>query len=630
MNLIRELNPYIGVKSMKELAQDSRGNYQRDLGRKPVNGQIKQHRFYLGTDKTVAQIRAIHLEQVWGGVEKRWKRSHGAFADLNEDEGPTWDTFSLQIAMAVAKGEKEVLIDPHADREISEFAHEPEMLSNWFCTLTQDFGGLPVTLVLASEQTTFEDGMRLRKKEAKRYGGIAQILRSEPTSQTLHQALDGYRDHLEKKYGLQGKAPRNEAALLKFHLENIPLNELTANRLELSQRFYEKRPTGQRGKMLKSRSCINQIKRIRDFVKWLNREPAFKWRRPYDFEWPKIKVQDTADELAARANPDQVQTYTIDELAILWEYALPSERAFMIFALNCTFARAEIGSLVRREIVLNKPHRKYGNVGNWIFKMRKKTKVYGEWELFPETVQAIEWVLKHRPESDKDNLFLDANGGLIIEYTSGGNANQTIPSAWQRLTDRVRKDHVEFKDIGFKFLRKTMTDWVRDEFGGEIANIFSFHGAVLPESDNIIEVYSNKPFWKVHQACGWVRQKLAPVFAKVSEPFPDQPEFVRPAISLGTIKEIKELAAQGLGPNAISNITGLSETTVRRYCRGVQSDGQITVRKLNRARKMKAQGYKVEKIAMTLDIPASVIRRLKIERPGDSPAAQDGGNDTAS
>ena len=380
--------------------------------------------------------------------------------------------------------------------------------------------------------------------------------------------------------------------------------------------------------MLKKRSCVNQIKRLRDFVKWLNRESAFKWRRPYDLDWPKIKVQDTADELAARANPDQVQTYTSGELAILWEYALPSERAYLIFALNCAFGRAEIGSLLQREITLNMAHRKYGNVGNWIFKVRPKTKVYGEWELFPETVQAIEWVLKHRPESEKDNLFLDANGGLIIEYTSGGNANQTIPSAWQRLTDRVRKDHAKFKDIGFKFLRKTMTDWVRDEFGGEIANIFSFHGAVLPESDNILEVYSNKPFWRVHQACGWLRQKLAPVFAKVPEPFPDQPEFARPAISIGTIKEIKELAGQGLGPNAVSNITGLPETTVRRYCLGVQSDGQITVRKLNRARKMKEQGYKVEKIAMTLEIPASVIRRLKIEDAELNPPAQTAGTPT--
>ena len=610
---------------MKELSQDSRGNRQRDLGRKYVDDKLKQHRFYLGKDESVAQIRALQLEQVWAAVEKRWKRYRGAMADLNEDEGPMWDTFSLQIGMAVAKGENEVLIDPHADPEISAFAHSPQMLADWFCTLTQDFAGLPVTLVLAGEQATFEDGMRFRKSAAERHAKLSQELRNEPTGQTLHQALDGYRVHLKNKYGIAGfgKATKNEATLLKFHLENIPLNELTANRLELFQRFYERRPDGQRKKMLKKRSCVNQIKRLRDFVKWLNREPAFKWQRPYDLDWPKIKVQDTPDEMAARANPDQVQTYTVDELTILWEYALPSERAFMIFALNCTFARAEIGSLLRREIVLNKPHRKYGNVGNWIFKMRPKTKVYGEWELFPETVKAIEWVLKHRPENEMDNLFLDANGGLIIQHTSGGNANQTIPSAWQRLTDRIRKDHSDFKDIGFKFLRKTMTDLVRNEFGGEIANIFSFHGSVLGEGD-ILEVYSNKPFWRVHQACLWLRQKLSPVFTKVSEPFPDQPEFVRPAISLGTIKDIKELASQGLGPNAISNITDLSETTVRRYCRGVQLDNQITVRVLNRARKMKEQGYKVEKIAMSLDLPASVVRRLKIEKSGEGSSPQDG------
>jgi hypothetical protein len=605
---------------MRELAEDSRGNKQRDLGRKVVNGQIKQHRFYLGTDKATAQIRAIHLEKTWECVQNRWKRERGAFADLNEDEGPTWDVLGLQIAMAVSKGEKEVLIDPHAHPEVSELAHEPEILAKWFVTLTQDFAGLPVNLVLATEQAVLDDGIRLRKKQAERLIETAQGLRGEPTSQTLHPALEGYRDHLATKYGLAGfgKVAGNETTLLKFHIDDISLNELTANRLELWQRFYENRPNGQRGKMLKKRSCVNQIKRLRDFANWLNKEPAFRWRRPYDLDWPQIKVRETGEELAARANPDQVQTYTLDELAILWEYALPSERAYLIFALNCAFARAEIGSLLQREIILNKAHRKYGTVGNWIFKVRPKTRVYGEWELFPETVHAIEWLLKHRPESAHDNLFLDANGGLIIESTRGGNANQAIPSAWQRLTNRVRKDHGQFKDIGFKFLRKTMTNLVRDEFGGEVANIFGFHGSVLGEGD-ILEVYSNKPFWRVHQACVWLRQKLAPLFAKVPDPFPDQPEFVRPAISLGKIKEIKDLASQGIGPNAISSITGVPETTVRRYCRGVQPNALISVRTLNRARKMRSQGYKIEKIATVLDIPMAVVRRLKIEKPEPSP-----------
>jgi hypothetical protein len=140
---------------MKELSQDSRGNRQRDLGRKYVDDKLKQHRFYLGKDESIAQIRALQLEQVWAAVEKRWKRSRGFLADLNGDEGPTWDTFGLQIGMAVAKGEKEVRIDPHAAPEISEFAHSPHLLANWFCTLTQDFAGLPVTLVLASEEATF-------------------------------------------------------------------------------------------------------------------------------------------------------------------------------------------------------------------------------------------------------------------------------------------------------------------------------------------------------------------------------------------------------------------------------------------------------------------------------------------
>jgi hypothetical protein len=111
---------------------------------------------------------------------------------------------------------------------------------------------------------------------------------------------------LKSKYGMAGfgKGVRNETALLKFHLENVPLHELTVNRLELTQRFYERRPNRQRGKMLKKRSCVNQIKRLRDFVKWLNREPALKWQRPYDLSrYAKVFSQDGAQ-------PEIIRKYT--------------------------------------------------------------------------------------------------------------------------------------------------------------------------------------------------------------------------------------------------------------------------------------------------------------------------------
>ncbi len=71
----------------KTLSQDSRGNFQRDLGRRSDG---RPQRFYLGKDESAAELRKLRLERLWAAVAT--------------NKG-TWDAFTLPVALAVASGD---------------------------------------------------------------------------------------------------------------------------------------------------------------------------------------------------------------------------------------------------------------------------------------------------------------------------------------------------------------------------------------------------------------------------------------------------------------------------------------------------------------------------------------------
>ena len=72
-----------------------------------------------------------------------------------------------------------------------------------------------------------------------------------------------------------------------------------------------------------------------------------------DYETQPLRVPLTHDELAAKLSPVQVKTYTVEQLAVLYDYASPMERLLMLLALNCGFGAAEVTSLQRSELFLD-------------------------------------------------------------------------------------------------------------------------------------------------------------------------------------------------------------------------------------------------------------------------------------
>ena len=74
-----------------------------------------------------------------------------------------------------------------------------------------------------------------------------------------------------------------------------------------------------------------------------------------------------------------------------------------------------------------------------IRRRRTKSDVYAEWELWPETCAALEY-LGRRP-NDTSYVIVNARGNLLVQGTAKGDENQTIKNHWDRLLERVDADH---------------------------------------------------------------------------------------------------------------------------------------------------------------------------------------------
>jgi Sigma-70, region 4 len=261
-----------------------------------------------------------------------------------------------------------------------------------------------------------------------------------------------------------------------------------------------------------------------------------------------------------------VETYSDAELVTLWKHAKPMQRLYMLLALNTGAGIAEVASLQTNEIRLDQPHRKFGETGNWIMRIRLKTSVYGEWKLWDQTADAIRWYMGVRPKSGQTALVLTEDGEPVADQTNGGNRAQTIPNTWGRVTLRVRKlEDEEFRKLSFNKLRKTAINAIRDIAGGETAGVFACHGKPVP-SDGLLDLYSNRDFRRVHDACVKWGERLAMMFAGVPEPFvAAKRKHQKPDAILEKRRRAVELRGQGKTLAQISDDMGLSIGAIRNH-----------------------------------------------------------------
>jgi DNA-binding NarL/FixJ family response regulator len=84
------------------------------------------------------------------------------------------------------------------------------------------------------------------------------------------------------------------------------------------------------------------------------------------------------------------------------------------------------------------------------------------------------------------------------------------------------------------------------------------------KEDELADLYTNRPFGKVFDALRRVEEYLKSVFeAAPGDPFSEAEERRSLNISLGMVKRIKQLHAEGLGVKEIAQRLRISATTVR-------------------------------------------------------------------
>jgi hypothetical protein len=115
------------------------------------------------------------------------------------------------------------------------------------------------------------------------------LLFGRTSCQSLHAALDAYLRWIQARCVTAERRPTAwcgtqewQIELLRAHLEDIPLSHLDTERAEELLEVIRLRPQGKRGKPVSISWTQSRIKRLRHFLKWLNKVPDFEWKRPAD------------------------------------------------------------------------------------------------------------------------------------------------------------------------------------------------------------------------------------------------------------------------------------------------------------------------------------------------------------
>jgi integrase/DNA-binding CsgD family transcriptional regulator len=520
------------VANQFKLTTDNRGRYRRqNLGKKLVEGNLTPATFFVGKDEREACRRVDLLEQMWEAVVNGWQ----------EAGSPFWKPLTYDIALAVARGERDIYIP------VPDWADSPNYQAGLLADLRSLFPFLNLSYQDGFAQGSAERVAERLQRDAQTLQDRARAIQGKATG-TLHQALDAYHAFTTAKYsGKSSLRPKQRlVALLKATHDDLPLEKLTADTLDNWLALWNKRPTGKKGTLALT-TCRNAQIALRAFFRWLARSEAFKWDMPRNYTFPRGRIDKLPTERVKRR-----LHFNRPELQIIWECARPLDRALILLALNCGFGPMEVATLRKEEIISGKTGRTF------IKRHRTKTGVYGEWELWPETLDALAY-LSQRP-NDTAYVVVNERGSPVFEGTAGGNSNQTLKNHWDRLMARVTADHPDFYTLPFKCLRKTGATFVRKLTSGEVASMYLAHGERSDDKDQLLSVYTTRPWRKVHRALTTLREKLLP-FLTVAEPWQE-------ATKLQKAKpQVLALRQQGKTYEEIAAEVGLSPGTVGKLCR---------------------------------------------------------------
>lgn len=506
------------------------GRFYRTIGKVVSDrGELVPRKFLLGTDEVLARAASARLERLWDEVVTGYQlavriNAFGSqFGQMNRivpelkiplsvNHGEAhWRPESLLIAEAVRKGLHEIAVEagPHCENPI-EYVERIVSLRRDFSIIS--FVPKTPQIYLAGQEL-LRKSAEVSVQESRTFAALGGIDPPTGITGTLYEAIEAYAEYApqqnQKEFGYREAAA---ARRLKNAHDDIPLSQFGLSSLEQIANYWKSRPIGKKtGKPITLDTVTNSIKVTKRFVQWLHRTDRFAWRKPEDVDHVlRCNVARLRSDSEIAALKDGVDIWTVAELATLYRHATDQDRLFILLGLNCGFSHAEACTLRHDEIESDGDDIR-------IKRIRRKSMVYGEFVLWPETVQAIEWFKgchKRVKSKHPDYVLITMEGALFDR--------QRITNGWNQLLNRVKTDHPSFRRLSFKFLRKTASQLIKDCSSSEISSVFLSHGHPVPK-DKLMDKYTNRPFdTKVTNAIRQVRKELQPMFDVAPTAFTQQ------------------------------------------------------------------------------------------------------------
>jgi hypothetical protein len=382
-----------------------------------------------------------------------------------------------------------------------------------------------------------------------------------PTGQTLHQALDAYRDYIDREYrdadgtiSDNGKTKLGQIKAIKSYLLDVDLAVLDYQGTDELFGVFRRRPPSKRyGTPMSKKSCTNYIGELGRFFRWLHLAGDFQWRKPEDYDLIRRTPRELDDD--AEKEAQDVPVWTIDQLQVLNKYATPIERIFLLLGLNCAYGADQAGRLRISHLHLD------GEVA-YIRRIRRKKKTRSIHVLWRQTADGLRWALERRrgQKVEGDNLLLTEKGQPYWRKTKGGNRSNAVPRLWADLLKRVRVDRPDFPMLPFNSLRDTSANMIRQMAGEEVASLHLAHKH--QSKDENLGRYTNPVRRKHFKALRRLERKLRPVLeAAGDEPWVRQPKSY---MGKAKVQELLKLRRQGMPPKAIAAKLDISVASVHR------------------------------------------------------------------
>jgi hypothetical protein len=334
-------------------------------------------------------------------------------------------------------------------------------------------------------------------------------------------------------------------------LPDVPVAQLNRDILTAIVSFFKKRPIAAKTKQpISVQTVKNTCRTLRQFCGWLY-SPAELWD---GFRgWEDCFKLDTDKLLTGKEQDEKakgIPTFTIPELCTLYANATTRTRAYILLALNTGATQKELATMRASVVHLDASPAH-------IARNRNKTGVYARWELWAETVKAYRpyfiaatdtegWKAQEGggnisglPEgwsfpAESEGLALLTDEGYPLVHHNGSTSatgrktkTDSVRLGWDRLYVKLRNAEkraakngetvTAIRKLGFKYLRKTGSQLVRNVAGLEVAVAFLSQGT--PDKKHIVaeKHYNNRDFDTLAEALRTVREQLSPMFEAARE-----------------------------------------------------------------------------------------------------------------